>query len=455
LFNLYINDLPDIIDEECQSPSLGGVNVKALMYADDIILMSTSPVGLQRSLDRLETYVKKWKLKINVDKSKIMIFNKVGRKLIKPVLYLAKQPIETVQSYTYLGIQISASGNFTKSVNNLVTKAKRATFKLFHLIGNYDLGIANALKLFDLLVKPILLYGCEAWGPFIYQGISKENLLDKVTNDETNKVQLFFLKKILRVHSRAHSLGVLGELGRLPIPLLAMKQCVKYWNKISSIDFYSNPLLKTCCSSEINLCVNNNSDKFICWSHNIKHLLTLVGFSHVWENNGFSKKSGILSFTTKLNEIYIKAWFIRIAEGSGSQESKLRTYSLFKKSYQFEKYLSHCKNTVLRSNVTKFRISLHKLKIETGRHHKPNKLPIHLRTCNKCDSGAIQDEKHVLISCPFFSRIRGETYNQIAQLTPDFLDSSDDVKLYKICCFENSKLTIICAKFIDFIMNSL
>ena len=46
------------------------------------------------------------------------------------------------------------------------------------------------MNLFDSLVKPIALYGCEAWGGFGYKSALKENILssllkkDKHTNEQ-------------------------------------------------------------------------------------------------------------------------------------------------------------------------------------------------------------------------------------------------------------------------------
>ena len=41
--------------------------------------MSEKASGLQSALDKLNTYCDKWDLDINVEKTKIMIFNKSGR----------------------------------------------------------------------------------------------------------------------------------------------------------------------------------------------------------------------------------------------------------------------------------------------------------------------------------------------------------------------------------------
>ena len=45
-----------------------------LLYADDIIIFAKSPEKMQLSLDILEEYCKRWRLKVNINKTKIMIF---------------------------------------------------------------------------------------------------------------------------------------------------------------------------------------------------------------------------------------------------------------------------------------------------------------------------------------------------------------------------------------------
>ena len=45
----------------------------------DIILLGKTPEDLQQALSVLEEYCLRWKLKVNTDKTKIMIFRKGGR----------------------------------------------------------------------------------------------------------------------------------------------------------------------------------------------------------------------------------------------------------------------------------------------------------------------------------------------------------------------------------------
>ena len=47
------------------------LDLLALFYADDTILMSENASGLQQALDELFIYCKEWKLTVNQDKTKI------------------------------------------------------------------------------------------------------------------------------------------------------------------------------------------------------------------------------------------------------------------------------------------------------------------------------------------------------------------------------------------------
>ena len=66
LFNLFINDIFDILKQDNSLLTLDNeTTFNSLMYADDLIIMSETPEGLQKSLHALHSYCQKWKLSIN------------------------------------------------------------------------------------------------------------------------------------------------------------------------------------------------------------------------------------------------------------------------------------------------------------------------------------------------------------------------------------------------------
>ena len=76
-----------------------------LLYADDIIIFSESASGLQNGLNILEhDYCQKWKLTVNVDNSKVIVFRK-GERLAQNLVFMYGDiNLEIVKKFNYLGI---------------------------------------------------------------------------------------------------------------------------------------------------------------------------------------------------------------------------------------------------------------------------------------------------------------------------------------------------------------
>ena len=91
LFAIYLNDFEQFMSTKyyglktlkdlytnaaTNDEMLTLLKLYVLLYADDTIIMAESPNELQLALDALSEYCQSWKLKINIDKSKIMCFTK-------------------------------------------------------------------------------------------------------------------------------------------------------------------------------------------------------------------------------------------------------------------------------------------------------------------------------------------------------------------------------------------
>ena len=166
LFNMYINDLHKQL-AKCGEPSiqLGDLKLDCLMYADNIVLLADSAPRMEKKLQTLERFCKKWRLTISTAKSKLIIINQP--KSLKSTFKIYNSKIEIVDSYCYLGIVISKRGNFKEAIEQLTKKASRAyysTHKEFNFENNTK--PKTIIKLFDSTIKPILTYGSEIWSLF-------------------------------------------------------------------------------------------------------------------------------------------------------------------------------------------------------------------------------------------------------------------------------------------------
>ena len=91
--------------------------------------MSNSENGLQLCLNKLHFYSNKWKLKVNLRKTKLIVFNKSGRKLNINCKF-GQQKVDVAKSYTYLGCVLTPSGSFSANQDQLYNKGLRALFSL-------------------------------------------------------------------------------------------------------------------------------------------------------------------------------------------------------------------------------------------------------------------------------------------------------------------------------------
>ena len=74
LFSLFISDLESNILGNHDGAQLNDMFLSILMFADDVLLLSSSANGLRKHLSSLQTFCHKWNLRINTEKTKICIF---------------------------------------------------------------------------------------------------------------------------------------------------------------------------------------------------------------------------------------------------------------------------------------------------------------------------------------------------------------------------------------------
>ena len=125
------------------------------MFANDVVIFLDSIDGLQSSLNNLESYFLKWNLKVNVDKSKIVVFRKGENVSRNEKLTYSGEEIEIVNSFNCLGMELSSGGMFIKATNMLAGKALNAMNALFSITKNMQVPINSTYYLFDSFVRPI------------------------------------------------------------------------------------------------------------------------------------------------------------------------------------------------------------------------------------------------------------------------------------------------------------
>lgn len=167
LFSIYINDLVEKLRNE------GAVGIQilndsdsliALLYADDVANLADTVRNLQMQLCILSRFCDLTGMKINVSKTKVMVFRNGGHLRENEKWYFQGQKLD-VSVYKYMGLMIMSRLVWTTATTGLATQTNKAIIsilKMQHSIGYFD--YVEHFKLFDTMIKPILCCAAEIWG---------------------------------------------------------------------------------------------------------------------------------------------------------------------------------------------------------------------------------------------------------------------------------------------------
>ena len=182
----------------------------------------------------------------------------------------------------------------------------------------------------------------------------------------------------------------MSELGIFPFYLDIIKNVLKYWHRLENVD--QNSLLFDAleCSKDTNSASNS-------WYNTVKHISDVLDIP--LSSSAVMKQSAFKSKLSKiLKEKYLNEWYsVKQAYSVG----KLDTYTKIKNHFGFEKYLNSL-SFPYRRDITRLRISSHRLSIEIGRYARLDRTD---RLCSKCTLGVLGDEIHFLLECPAFNVI--------------------------------------------------
>jgi len=438
LFNCFINDIPALLDSiEAQQPLLLGEKLSCLMYADDLILFSYSAKGLQSLIDKVVYFCNKWRLTINITKTKIMVAFKTK---VNDTWEIYGKKLEIVNSFCYLGIVVDRTGGFSKAIDRLYVKANRAYFAIKSKINFYTGANVNTLcKLFDSMVKPILLYGSELWGVFNWrvgtEKCIKECLLSHSMPYE--KLHLRFCKQTLGMSKNSSNFMTMSELGRFGLSYNIVQSVYKYWQHLLNSDQDS------LCYKAV--CENILLDKCGISSYygRIKDLFKTLNVENFIEPacNINNVKTNAKMLSNNFSKMYTSNFHKRLLSNE-----KYTFYNSIKRCYVKEKYLSFTNNSELRKSLSKIRCGDNYLPINYFRYKSSN---INSNKCFLCKSKR-GDEKHALLECSSLADLRDDFFLKLNVNFPHLQSLSKEQNIrYLLQCVEVNptiKFAIYCGK---------
>ena len=405
LFNLYINELPSLLNMPETDPVIlpNGSSINCLLYADDLVLISQSAIGLQNALSALSKFCTNWLMNINIKKTKIVIFQKKRRKstALKHHFFINKKEIEITDNYTYLGVKFSTNGSFKEHKVSLKEKAKRSIFATRQHLDFLKLPIDISNKLFDSLYLPILMYGSEIWGTY-----DKDDY-NSWENDIIEKTHIQFCKQVLGVNKQCPNAACRNELGRLPLKQIIDINIIKFWIHLESQkdDHYA----KQCLQISKDMADKNQMSL-------IKKVNTLCNNSNL---NGLFLNDNNSSRYIKEVQLTLHKELTLHQYNLIRDNKKLKFYSIFKKDCHKSDCLNTITNISHKKTLNKLRLGNHRLQVELGRHTTP-KTPENLRICPFCHLDEVENELHFIFNCTLYDSLRVTFFRKINSKYPFF-----------------------------------
>ena len=171
-----------IKDSTCQGvyvrPNEFLPNLMVLLYADDLVGLQCAdlPGRLQQQLNILADFCDKWCMKVNLEKTNIIVFRNGGIIKRNEMWYLNGKQLKTVTYYKYLGLVFSSKLSWSKAIlTHLQAKQGKQYLALFRCFDYRVEGVdpKKTLLVFDKAIAPILFYSAELWGHSMVDSIER------------------------------------------------------------------------------------------------------------------------------------------------------------------------------------------------------------------------------------------------------------------------------------------
>ena len=144
------------LDEAQAGIKIAG-NINNLQYADDTTLMAESEEELSSFLMKVKEESGKVGLKLNIQKTKIMVSSPITS------WHIDGETMETVADYIFLGSKITEDGDCNHEIKKCFLLGRKVMTNLDSIFKSRDITLPTNVRLVKDMVFPMVMYGCESW----------------------------------------------------------------------------------------------------------------------------------------------------------------------------------------------------------------------------------------------------------------------------------------------------
>ena len=375
LFITYIDELSRMLAQHEDDGYLGRLHVMLLM--DDTIIMATSRARLQSKLETLQNFCNNFGMEMNEKKTKLMVIN--GTPEDRAPLTSHGAVIQHADHYVYLGGHFTADGKMTTVMKRQSDACAKHVNKFAAFMSkNRNMPFSLKRKVFTAALSSAMLYSCESW------------LTDNLSS--ISKMYMAAVKMLLGVRTTTPNMICLLEIGLPELKSTVLKKQGDFLRKFRQRSSGDEPLAQI-----LRLCENDG----------------MAGMALRLQNAADSATDPVEASRENLRQMCRQ----KSEEGATRFETymeinpSLTTHALYQDN-------ATCVPDEHRIAATRMRLSSHRLRIESGRW---SRIPRERRVC-PCDFTSLQNESHVLLSCPLSAPIRDQFLPPLMSVS-EFFDS--------------------------------
>ena len=159
LFIVYMNWI-DKCSQADEYATIGNCKISRLLFADDLVLLSSTESGLQRALNSFADACYTAGMKISTTKTEVL---HLSRNPNQCVLQVNGATLKQVEKFKYLGVTFTSDGRQDEELNTRIGKASAVMRALHYLVVvKRELSKKAKLSVFKAVFVPILTYGHES-----------------------------------------------------------------------------------------------------------------------------------------------------------------------------------------------------------------------------------------------------------------------------------------------------
>jgi len=206
-------------DIYCGSPAL----------ADDISLLASTRMGLEKLIGAMHDYGRKWRFQYAPEKSKCVVFGKRVKEhptatVLTSDWKMGASTIPEVTVVTHVGVQHSTDLRSSEAIEKACKKGKS---KISAILATGSEGhTPNPIitkRLYSTIVIPSMMHGCELWYP------TNTDLL------KLERVHRAGVKQMQGMHFQTETNASLGSLGMLTLKAMMDKRKLYFFGRLAQL----------------------------------------------------------------------------------------------------------------------------------------------------------------------------------------------------------------------------